>query len=93
MAGEDLFSGAAAERLAARAPLAARLRPRTLDEIVGQRTWSAPGAPLRALIEADRLTSAILWGPPGTGKTTLASVVATRHGQALRAPVGGDAPG
>ena len=40
-------------------------------------TWSGPGAPLRALIEADRLTSAILWGPPGTGKTTLASVVAT----------------
>lgn len=76
MAGDDLFSGAAEERLAARAPLAARLRPRTLDEVVGQRHLVGPGAPLRALIESDRLTSAILWGPPGTGKTTLASVVA-----------------
>ncbi len=77
MAGDDLFSGAAEERLAARAPLAARLRPRTLDEVIGQQHLVGPGAPLRALIEADRLTSAILWGPPGTGKTTLASVVAT----------------
>ena len=77
MAGGDLFSGAAEERLAARAPLAARLRPTTLDEIIGQQHLVGPGAPLRALIEADRLTSAILWGPPGTGKTTLASVVAT----------------
>ncbi len=76
MAGDDLFSGAADERLAARAPLAARLRPTTLDEIIGQQHLVGPGAPLRALIEADRLTSAILWGPPGTGKTTLASVVA-----------------
>ena len=77
MAGEDLFSGAAADRLASRAPLAARLRPRTLDDIVGQRHLVGPGAPLRALIESDRLTSAILWGPPGTGKTTLATVVAS----------------
>jgi putative ATPase len=77
VAGDDLFSGAAAERLSARAPLAARMRPRTLDDIVGQSHLVGPGAPLRALIEADRLTSAILWGPPGTGKTTLASVLAT----------------
>ena len=77
MADDDLFSGAAADRMRARAPLAARLRPRTLDDIVGQQHLIGPGAPLRALIEADRLTSAILWGPPGTGKTTLASVVAT----------------
>ncbi len=77
MAGEDLFSGAAEEHLAARAPLAARLRPHTLDEIIGQQHLVGPGAPLRTLIEADRLTSAILWGPPGTGKTTLATVVAT----------------
>ncbi|HEY2563467.1 MAG TPA: replication-associated recombination protein A [Acidimicrobiales bacterium] len=77
MAADDLFSGAAEERLAARAPLAARLRPRTLDDIIGQSHLVGQGAPLRALIESDRLTSAILWGPPGTGKTTLASVVAT----------------
>jgi putative ATPase len=75
--GDDLFSGAAADRLSARAPLAARMRPRTLDDIVGQSHLVGPGAPLRALIESDRLTSAILWGPPGTGKTTLASVLAT----------------
>ncbi|HVC67534.1 MAG TPA: replication-associated recombination protein A [Acidimicrobiales bacterium] len=76
MAADDLFSDAADQRLASRAPLAARLRPRTLDQIIGQQHLIGPGAPLRALIESDRLTSAILWGPPGTGKTTLASVVA-----------------
>ncbi|HLM95339.1 MAG TPA: replication-associated recombination protein A [Acidimicrobiales bacterium] len=72
----DLFAQAATDRLRQRAPLAARLRPRTLDDIVGQRHLVAPGAPLRVLIEQDRLTSAILWGPAGTGKTTLAQVVA-----------------
>jgi putative ATPase len=77
VAGDDLFSDAAGQRLASRAPLAARMRPRTLDDIIGQQHLLGPGAPLRALIESDRLTSAILWGPPGTGKTTLASVVAT----------------
>ena len=72
----DLFAQAATDRLRERAPLAARLRPRTLDDIVGQRHLVAPNAPLRVLIEQDRLTSAILWGPAGTGKTTLAQVVA-----------------
>ncbi len=72
----DLFAQAAEDRLRQRAPLAARLRPRTLDDIVGQRHLVAPDAPLRVLIEQDRLTSAILWGPAGTGKTTLAQVVA-----------------
>ncbi len=76
MAGDDLFAGAAADRLAERAPLAARLRPSSLDEIVGQGHLVGPGAPLRALVESDHLTSAILWGPPGTGKTTLARVIA-----------------
>jgi putative ATPase len=75
-AAPDLFETAAADRLAARGPLAARMRPRTLDEVVGQAHLVAPGAPLRALVERDRLTSAIFWGPPGTGKTTLASVIA-----------------
>jgi putative ATPase len=81
--GPDLFAQAAAEHLRGRAPLAARLRPRTLDDVVGQRHLVAPDAPLRVLIEADRLTSAILWGPPGTGKTTLAQVVATTTAKAF----------
>jgi putative ATPase len=59
------------------------MRPTTLDEVVGQPHLLGPGAPLRALIEADRLSSVILWGPPGTGKTTLASVVAARTERAF----------
>ena len=76
MAGDDLFQSAAREQLAARAPLAARLRPVRLDDIVGQDHLLAPGRPLRVLIEADKLSSAILWGPAGTGKTSLAHVIA-----------------
>jgi len=73
---DDLFSAAVAERLHGRAPLAARLRPRTLDDVVGQQHLLGPGKPLRVLIESDRLSSVILWGPPGTGKTTIARLVA-----------------
>ena len=74
--GPDLFAAAVEERLANRAPLAARLRPRTLDEVVGQQHLLGPGKPLRVLIESDRLSSLILWGPPGTGKTTIARLIA-----------------
>src|SRR3954453_20965474 len=58
------------------APLAVRMRPRTLDEVVGQEHLLAPGSPLRQLIETDASSAVILWGPPGTGKTTLAAIVA-----------------
>jgi putative ATPase len=71
-----LFASAVEARLTRRAPLAARLRPRTLDEVVGQRHLLGRGRPLRVLIESDRLSSIILWGPPGTGKTTIARLIA-----------------
>ncbi len=58
------------------APLAVRMRPRTIDEVVGQDHLLAPGAPLRRLVAGGPMTSVILWGPPGTGKTTIAHLVA-----------------
>jgi putative ATPase len=79
----DLFAAAAESALAEAAPLAARLRPKTLDEMSGQQHLVAPGAPLRALVEADRLGSVILWGPPGTGKTTLARLLASATAKAF----------
>jgi putative ATPase len=57
------------------APLAVRMRPRTLDELVGQRHLLEPGSPLRRLVEGDQPMSLLLWGPPGTGKTTVAAIV------------------
>src|ERR1051325_1382874 len=57
-------------------PLAARMRPRALDEIVGQRHLLSPGKPLRDAIEKGTVSSMIFWGPPGTGKTTIARVIA-----------------
>src|SRR5580704_6851448 len=73
---DSLFADAANRQLERQAPLAARLRPRSLDEVVGQEHLIGPGAPLRALAESDRVGSAILWGPAGTGKTTLARLLA-----------------
>ena len=75
----DLFDEPDAARAAVdrSAPLAERMRPRTLAEFVGQDDLIAPGRPLRKAIEEDRLQSLILWGPPGTGKTTLARLIAT----------------
>lgn len=72
----DLFDAHRKELLRKRAPLADRMRPRTLDELLGQERVIGPGTLLRQAIERDRLSSLILWGPPGSGKTTLARVVA-----------------
>jgi len=72
----DLFAATREKYLQQAQPLPARMRPRNLDEFVGQQHFLGPGRLLRRLIEADRLTSLIFYGPPGTGKTTLAQVIA-----------------
>src|SRR5690349_24295938 len=68
--GDSLFAART------RDPLAARMRPRTLDEFVGQRHLLSPGKPLRDAIERGAVGSMVFWGPPGSGKTTLARVIA-----------------
>src|SRR5215212_1266348 len=72
----DLFNDVRQKNLKRVAPLAVRMRPRTLDEFVGQQHFLGKGKLLRRMLEADRLTSLIFYGPPGTGKTTLASLIA-----------------
>ena len=72
----DLFDAQNARDLARRAPLAERLRPKNLREVVGQDHLTSPGGPLRAAVEKGRIGAIVLWGPPGTGKTTLARVLA-----------------
>jgi putative ATPase len=72
----DLFARQRESALASVQPLAVRMRPRTLDEFLGQSHFLGPGRLLRRLLDADRLASAIFYGPPGTGKTTLAQIIA-----------------
>src|SRR2546426_11125212 len=76
----DLFSDAAKERAGEVAPLAQRLRPRTLDEFVGQQGVLGEKSALRRAIAEDRVRSSIFYGPPGSGKTTLARIVANTTG-------------
>src|SRR3954471_8460603 len=72
----DLFGDVRKKNLDRVAPLAVRMRPRTLEEFAGQKHFLGPGKLLRRMLEADRLTSVIFYGPPGTGKTTLAQIIA-----------------
>ncbi len=83
-AAASTSAGASSAGSLAAEPLASRLRPATLDEIVGQRHLLGAGSPLRRLVEGGGTTSVILWGPPGTGKTTLAHIVSKATGRRFR---------
>ncbi len=88
----DLFDHARQQQIEKEAPLAARMRPRTLDEFIGQDYIIGPGRLLRRAIQADQLSSIIFYGPPGTGKTTLARIIANTtdaHFIALNAVLSG----
>ncbi len=85
----DLFSAAAARARKRNAPLADRLRPSALEEFVGQEHLLGPGRILREMVETGTVHSLILWGPPGTGKTTLAHLLARRRERGVRRVLGG----
>lgn len=75
-ANNTLFNGAEKANIASAAPLAVRMRPRKLGEFIGQRHFLGPNKLLTRILEADRLSSLIFYGPPGVGKTSLAAVIA-----------------
>jgi putative ATPase len=79
--GAVASGGSLADATHSSAPLAVRMRPRTLEELVGQEQLRAPGSPLRQLVEGDQSLSLLLWGPPGTGKTTIASIISQQTGR------------
>ena len=76
----DLFESDQSKEQSARAPLAERMRPRNLDEFVGQKHLLGPGRILTEMVDSGQLRSMVLWGPPGTGKTTLAQILASKTG-------------
>lgn len=82
-AGGPTGGGSLAHSGHASAPLAVRMRPRTLEELAGQAQLRAPGSPLRQVVEGDQSLSVLLWGPPGTGKTTIASILSRQTDRAF----------